>query len=83
MYEYCLNAVPPHNRQIQCQIQPGSLACFRRSLFGLVSVYNKLDPYVVQAKTKNSFQSRLQSLMKTSASNDDPAWFLMFHNVPS
>ena len=70
---------PPHNRQIQCQIQPGSLVSFRRSIFGLVYVYNKLDPHVVQAKTKGCFQSRLQSLMKTSASNDDPTWFLMFH----
>ena len=70
---------PPHNRQIQCQIQPGSLVAFRRSIFGLLDVYSKLDPHVVEAKTKRSFQSCLQSLMKTSASNDDPAWSLMFH----
>ena len=79
MFDYSLNVVPPHNRQIQCRIQPGSLASFRRSIFGLVNVYNRLDSDVVEAKTKSSFQSRLQNVMKTSASNDDPEWWLLFH----
>ena len=81
LFKYDLNVVPPHNRQIQCKIEPGSLAVFRRSLFGLVRVYNNLPANIVQANTVSSFQSRLQALMKASALNDVPSWSLRFHII--
>ena len=70
----------PHDHQIQCHIEPGSNAMFRRSLFGLVCVYNNLPAYVVQADSVKKFNGSLQDLMKKSASNDGPLWSLMFHS---
>ena len=74
LFEYGFNGAVWHERQIQCQIEPGSTASFRRSLFGLVRVYNNLPANVVQVNTVSSFKWHLHNLMKTSASNNDPDW---------
>ena len=79
LFNHNSSVAPPHNRQIQCEIEPGSTASFRQFLFGLVRVYNYLPANVVQVNTVSTFQSHLQKLMKISASNDDPSWSLMFH----
>ena len=44
---------------------PGSPQCFfRRSIFGLIHVYNDLDPAIVEADNVKSFQHKLQALVK-------------------
>ena len=79
LFEYGFNGSVRHERQIQCQIEPGSTASFCRCLFGLVRVYNNLLANVVQVNIVSFFKWHLHNLMKTSASNNDPAWFSMFH----
>ena len=51
---------------------------FRRSIFGLVRVYNKLPTKIVEVSNSSIFQNRLRVMLKTSAVDDDPNWFNKF-----
>ena len=52
----------------------------RRSLFGLVVVYNLLPEDVVRTKTVSAFQSRLQTALKRSIFVTD-RWPMLFSSV--
>ena len=56
---------PPHSKQLADPIVPGHGAVIKRSLFGLVSVYNKLPCSVVSCSSVKAFQSALQSILKS------------------
>ena len=53
------------------------LEIMRRSLLGLVSVYNLLPESIVQHDSVQEFQSVLQQLMKTCVSTRGVVWFRM------
>ena len=78
MYNYCVGSSPCHNRQIACYVGPKSPVYFRRSIFGLVRVYNKLPAEIVAAASTSIFQHRLQAMLKTLAKDDAPNWFNFF-----
>ena len=78
MYNYSVGSTPCHNRQIACYVGPKSPVCFRRSIFGLVRVYNKLPTEIVAAPSTSIFQHRLQAMLKTLAKDDAPNWFNSF-----
>ena len=50
----------------------------RRSLFGIVVVYNLLPPAVVEKKTVKSFQSILQLALRSAVRKGLPDWHLLF-----
>lgn len=50
----------------------------RRSILGLVSVYNLLPEYVVQANSVSRFQNKLHRLVKTRALSLDVNWDRLF-----
>ena len=58
---------------------PSCPVIFRRSVFALVRVYNKLPPDVVAAKTVSLFQRKLQAMLKSSASSDVLNWHELFN----
>ena len=51
----------------------------KRSVFGLIRVYNDLPQFVVSAKTAKVLQRRLQKRAKVAAVSHDINWPLMFH----
>ena len=58
---------------------PACPVIFRRSVFALVRVYNKLPPDVVAALSVSSFQRKLQAMLKTSAESDVVDWHELFN----
>ena len=78
MYKYSTTHFPCHNRQIACYVGPKSPMYFRRSIFGLVRVYNKLPAKVVEASNSSIFQNRLRMMLKTSAVEDCIEWPKIF-----
>ena len=74
MYNYCVGSSPCHNQQITCYVGPKSPVYFRRSIFGLVRVYNKLPAEIVAAESTSIFQHRLQAMLKTLAKDEVPNW---------
>ena len=73
--------VPAHDRQVACRVGPGCPTIFRRSVFALVRVYNKLPTKTVEARKTNVFQRRLQIELKTCARNDVQHWYKIYHIV--
>ena len=51
---------------------------FKRSLFGMVAVYNLLPPEVVETTTVSAFQSSLQKGAKMAAAQEIQDWSRMF-----
>ena len=79
MYNYNVGSSSPcHDRQIACYVGPKSPVYFRRSIFGLVRVYNKLFAEIVVAPSTSIFKHRLQAMLKTLAKEDAPNWFSYF-----
>ena len=64
MYNYCVGSTPCHNRQIACYVGPKSPMYFRKSIFGLVRVYNKLPTKIVETSNSSIFQNRLRVNIK-------------------
>ena len=54
------------------------LEIMRRSLLGLISVYNLLPESIVQHNDVSNFQSALQDLLKQCVSNRGGEWFRMY-----
>jgi hypothetical protein len=52
----------------------------KRSLFGLVHVYNRLPQDVVDAENVQNFQRKLQCIIKSEI-DKNPNWDLFFHRV--
>ena len=67
IHSFCVQGRPSHSRQLADPIEPGHCIIFRRSIFGLVAVYNRLPPLVAEADSMKSFQTRLQKLLSGKA----------------
>ena len=72
LYNFSDSLSPIHDRQVACHVTPSRPIIFRRSVFALVRVYNKLLADVVSATIGSLFQRRLTALLKASASSDVP-----------
>jgi hypothetical protein len=68
-----------HNMQIHDPVEFNHPGIIKRSVFGLIRVYNDLPQYVVSAKTAKVLQRRLQKRAKVAAVSHDTNWPLMFH----
>ena len=65
--------------QIHDPVEFNHPGIIKRSLFGLIRVYNDLPQSVVSAKTAKGLQWRLQMRAKEAAVLNDTSWALMFH----
>ena len=68
-----------HCRQLADPIEPGHGIMMRRSIFGLVAVYNRLPKHVAEKCSVTSFQRATQGLLKDAAGS--PGWRLIFRRV--
>jgi len=78
MYNFMPNHCAPHDRQSGSAIEPGSSAMMRRSLFGLVRVYNGLPTEVVSSPSVGQCQKALQHSLKIAARNGQQSWERMY-----
>ena len=74
------NGVPYHNKQLHDSVGSNSPVLLKRSLFGLVHVYNRLTQEVVDARSVQIFQRMLQRTAK-EVLDVNPNWELMFHRM--
>ena len=72
-----------HTKQILDRCQGDQLEFFKRSLFGLVGVYNLLPQDVVDLKTIKSFQRALTSIAREQCMNSAvDMWKFRFSRIP-
>ena len=81
LYNFNKNVRPVHDKQIACHVTPSCPIIFRRSVFALVRVYNKLPADVVAAKNVSTFQRKLQAMLKTCAEDDVLNWHELFNII--
>ena len=74
------NGISYHNKQLQDDVGRNTPIMLKRSLFGLVHVYNRLPQNVVDAGNVHTFQRKLQCIIKSEI-NKNPNWDLFFHRV--
>ena len=67
-----------HDRQLHDPIEPGHSPVIRRSIFGMVRIYNALPQSVVALTTVKSFQRALQRRAREAASDAVREWQLMY-----
>ena len=67
-----------HDKQLHDCTGHNSPVMLKRSLFGLVHVYNRLKQDVVDSKSVKVFQSKLYCIVK-SASETNPKWESLLH----
>ena len=67
-----------HPYQFAYRYGGARLRAYRRSVFGLVHVYNKLPEWVVRMQTVSSFQTALQGLLEEGARNGVYDWQHMY-----
>ena len=72
--------VPLHSKQLQDVVTSNSLVMMKRSLFGVIRIYNRLSQHVVDSKTVKVFQKHLQDIAKTPI-KDNPKSELIHHRV--
>ena len=58
------NGIPFHDKQLQDDARKCSPVILKRSLFGLVYVYNRLPQEVVNTTTLKQFQRKSQCMVK-------------------
>ena len=68
-----------HGWQIADPVGPSHPTFIRRSIYGLIKVFNGLPAETVGADTLKSFQSKLQSGAKAAARQSVRDWQAMFH----
>ena len=68
-----------HQYQIHDPVEVGHPAIIRRSIFGLIRIFNKLTADLVEAKSVRIFQRSLQRLALNDAKTEKEGWKLMFH----
>ena len=68
-----------HSKQIFDPVAFNHPVIIKRSIFGLISVFNKLPQATVDAKTVKLFQKQLQNFAKNEARNENARWPLVFH----
>ena len=67
-----------HDIQLEDPVQPGHCAMFRRSLLGLVAVFNRLPQQII-FKTVTVFRTSLQRSLKESVAL--PNWRTLLHRT--
>ena len=67
-----------HSKAIHDPVESGHPVIIKRSIFGLIRVFNRLPQECVNAKTTSQFQHWLQSCAKNAAKHGKPNWQLMF-----
>ena len=68
-----------HDKQIMDPVAFNHPVIIKRSIFGLIRVFNGLPQSTVDAKTTRVFQKRLQSMAKAAVRNGREDWERMFH----
>ena len=68
-----------HQKYLHDPLEIGHPAIIKRSIFGLVRIYNCLPDEVASAKTAKAFQNRLQKCVKDVAVASHANWPSMFH----
>ena len=74
------NGISYHSKQLQDCVSSNSLVFLKRSLFGLVYIYNRLKQETVDANSVQVFQKRLLCIAKKDV-DVNPSWDLMFHRM--
>jgi len=69
---------PVHNWQLHDPVVFNHPAIIKRSVFGLICIYNSLPDHIVSAKTPQILQRGLQKLAKEAALANVADWPLMF-----
>jgi hypothetical protein len=67
-----------HSRALMDPVEPSHPVIIKRSIFGLIRVFNRLPQAAVDAKSTKLFQRYLQNCAKIAAKNDASGWQLMF-----
>ena len=67
-----------HSRALHDPIEPTHPVMLKRSLFGLIAIYNRLPQELVEVESTQSFQRKLQRLARDAAVDGDAHWHLMF-----
>ena len=67
-----------HPRQIVTEFGGNGGAVFKRSIFGLCSVYNLLPLSIVEMPSVHEFQGALQELLKERAAQGQHRWEILF-----
>ena len=52
---------------------------FKRSIFGLISIYNLLPEFVIACSSVKVFQSKLQVILKFLATGNYDSWNKVYH----
>ena len=68
-----------HCRQLSDPVAHFHAPIIKRSVFGLIRVYNRLPSHVLDAMNVSIFQRRLQKLAKDAARANSAQWQFMFH----
>lgn len=77
---YGVGSVPDrHPRQFHDPMEHSHPSIMKRSLFGLVHVYNTLPASTVATGAVKTFQRRLQWQAKDKMKADGAQWKLMYH----
>lgn len=67
-----------HSFALHDPIEPTHPVMLKRSLFGLIAIYNRLPQELVEVESTQSFQRKLQRLARDAAVDGDAHWHLMF-----
>ena len=70
---------PAHSLQLHDPVAFDHPAIIKRSVFGLIRIYNSLPERIASAKTPQILQRGLQKLAKEAAAGNVADWPLMFH----
>ena len=68
-----------HSKAIHDPVETGHPAIIKRSVFGIIRVFNTLPQKFVDAKNVRIFQRLLQAQAKGAARAGKENWQLMFH----
>ena len=69
---------PLHDHQLHCEATFTSSDVLKRSLFGLAHCYNRLPQELVDTKSVNTFQRRLQRALQRHAENGAENWQALY-----
>ena len=67
-----------HSKALMDPVEPSHPVIIKRSVFGLIRVYNRLPQAAVDAKSTKLFQRYLQNCAKNAARDGISGWQLMF-----
>ena len=65
-----------HGKALHEPVEAGHPMLIKRSIFGLIRVFNRLPPSVVETRSPKQFQSRLQQSAKKAVSHQN--WQRLF-----